>query len=250
MNILGVIMDFLTGHHKTTPPPSYPALVKPNIAVINESTVLSDVEILLYVNAQQIQLDRDFGPIWGSTANLVILSKGSQIPPGYWELHFLDNSDQAGALGYHEVNNQGYPLLKCFAKTDLDNGASWTVTASHEVMETLADPSINVCMEVDDNQGNATFWAREVGDPVEADSLGYKINNQLMSDFVFPDYWGNLAGSRYDFGNHIAEPLQILPEGYAAVYTPGSGWGTLGKKANQAPDPDDVRNRIPKRQNK
>ena len=56
-----------------------------------------------------------------------------------------DNPDQAGALGYHEITSQGTPLGKVFAKLDLQSGASWTVTLSHELLEMLADPWINWC---------------------------------------------------------------------------------------------------------
>jgi hypothetical protein len=34
-------------------------------------------------------------------------------PDGWW-LVFLDNSDQAGALAYHDLTNEGLPLSKVF----------------------------------------------------------------------------------------------------------------------------------------
>ena len=46
----------------------------------------------------------------------------------------LDTSDQAGALGYHDVTPQGLPLGKVFAKTGTLPGvvclAGYTTTAS------------------------------------------------------------------------------------------------------------------------
>jgi hypothetical protein len=36
--------------------------------------------------------------------------------PDSWWLVFLDNSDQAGALAYHDLTNEGLPLSKVFVK--------------------------------------------------------------------------------------------------------------------------------------
>jgi len=47
----------------------------------------------------------------------------------------LDDSDQAGALGYHDLTSDGLPIGKVFAASDLKAGTSWTVTASHELLE-------------------------------------------------------------------------------------------------------------------
>ena len=37
---------------------------------------------------------------------------------------FLDNSDQAGALAYHDLTDEGWPISKVFVKTIVGDNAS------------------------------------------------------------------------------------------------------------------------------
>lgn len=63
---------------------------------------------------------------------------------GSWWLGIFDDSDVPGALGYHDVTNEGLPLGKVFAGTDIKYEANWTVALSHELLEMLADPEIDL----------------------------------------------------------------------------------------------------------
>jgi hypothetical protein len=141
----------------------------------------------------------------------------------------LDNSDQAGALGYHDVTDQGLPLGKVFAGTDLQSGNQWTVTASHELLEMLADPEINLTVFVQPSQQGGTLYAYEVCDACEADELGYDIDGTMVSDFVYPAWFepSRQPGSaQFDYASQIQAPLQVLPGGYIGVFdvTSGTGW--------------------------
>jgi hypothetical protein len=49
----------------------------------------------------------------------------------------------------------------------------------------LADPNINLTVFVQDADTTGTLYAYEVCDACEDDSLGYQINNVLVSDFVY-----------------------------------------------------------------
>jgi hypothetical protein len=113
------------------------------LAVENKSTVLMDAQVQAAIPALQQQVSYHFKPYWNEGARLVFVPSGSVPPIGSWLLSILDDSDQAGALGYHEVTSDNTPLLKVFAKTDQENGLSWTVTASHEVLEAIADPWVS-----------------------------------------------------------------------------------------------------------
>ncbi len=126
------------------------------ISIINASTVLTDTEIRPVVNALQQQVTNDFRPAWGIDAELTFVPTGSTPPIGTWWLTILDDSDQAGALGYHDLTPDGLPLGKVFAATDLKYGNSWTVTASHELLEMLADPNINLTVFVQNENTTGT----------------------------------------------------------------------------------------------
>jgi hypothetical protein len=133
----------------------------------------------------------------------------------------LDNADQAGALGYHDITPDGLPLGKVFAKTTVDEGGAVSVTASHELLEILGDPDINLIAEVDDGTGRpAKFYAYEVCDACEDDQFGYKINGILVSDFVYPAYFESFRAAnstQFDFGKHITAPFTLLAGGYISV---------------------------------
>ncbi len=70
------------------------------VAVINASTILSDAQVKAAIAAFQTQVHRDFAPAWGIDADLIFVPKGGTPAAGSWWLTILDDSDQAGALGY------------------------------------------------------------------------------------------------------------------------------------------------------
>ena len=57
---------------------------------------------------------------------------------------FLDDADQSGALAYHDLTPDGLPQAKVFVKTTLENKNLMRVSASHELVEMLADPAIKI----------------------------------------------------------------------------------------------------------
>ncbi len=196
------------------------------IAVINASTVLTDQKVKAAVSALQTQVHRDFAPAWGVDADLIFVPKGSNPPAGAWWLVILDTSDQAGALGYHDITNQGMPLGKVFAKSDIENGYSWTVTASHELLEMLGDPDINLTAFVQTSQTAGMLFMYEVCDACEADQYGYKINGTLVSDFVYPAWFESFrkaSSTQFDYRNKIKKPFQLLPGGYIGAFDVLSG---------------------------
>src|SRR5262249_31056630 len=61
-----------------------------------------------------------------------------------WAVVFLDDADQPGALAYHDLTPEGLPLSKVFVRTTIQNGDLVSVSASHELVEMLVDPAINM----------------------------------------------------------------------------------------------------------
>lgn len=196
------------------------------IAFINESTAVSDAEVESYIAAYQIQLTRDFGPIWGMVADLKFVPKADIASVvDNWQMIFLDNSDQAGALGYHDVTAAGKPMGKVFAATDHQYGSSVSVTGSHELVEILGDATISMTVSEEDNNGNIiSLLAFEAADPVESDIYGYEINGVLVSDFVYPSWFGGIEAKSFDHMGHCSAAGEILSGGYQAKWFPSSGW--------------------------
>lgn len=199
------------------------------IAVINASKVLSDNDVQAAVTALQTQVHKDFSPAWGVDADLTFVPQGSNPAPGAWWLVILDNSDQAGALGYHDLTDEGLPLGKVFAASDLQFGYNWTVTASHELLEMLGDPDINLAAYVQKDDGTMTLYAYEVCDACEADQFGYTIDGITVSDFVYPSWFESFraeGSTQFDHRRYIKKPLGLLAGGYIGAYdvATGSGW--------------------------
>jgi hypothetical protein len=202
------------------------------ISVINESTVYSEEEALATMHALQSQWNKNLAPVWGlDQSTFTYLGKGKKPAPGNWWVVFLDNSDQAGALAYHDVTNDGFPLSKVFVKTILGDNSSVSVGASHECCEMAVDPTINLAAQDPDG----LFWAYEVCDPVEDDSYGYKIGDVLVSDFVTPAWFGfqGSEGKPLDYQKKTTAPFQVLSGGYAQNNN-GQGWTQVtGERARQ-----------------
>lgn len=88
-----------------------------SVAIVNGSTVVQDADVQDAVAALQVQVSRDFAPIWGRDAQLAFSPMAAPVPAGTWELLIADNSDQAGALGYHDLTVNGDPLGKVLPRT-------------------------------------------------------------------------------------------------------------------------------------
>ncbi len=208
-----------------------------NVVVINESSVVQDEVVKGWLPALQTQVSRDFAGVWGVDAQLSFASRTDNPAADAWQLIVLDDSDQAGALGYHDVTSGGLPLGKVFAKTDQHYGNSISVTVSHELLEMLADPSIDMTFQMQDNNGGVVAFPLEVCDMCEADNYGYDINGVTVSDFGYPRWFDqrpNPPGAEanaLDYGGHLTSTLDpanpvaaILPGGYIGMWTPAAGW--------------------------
>jgi hypothetical protein len=204
------------------------------VAVINASTVLKDADVKAAVPALQKQVHDDFAPAWGVDADLIFVPRHGKPPTKAWWLAILDDSDQAGALGYHDLTDQGLPLGKVFAGTDMRYGSKWTVTASHELLEMLGDPDVNLAAAIDRPHGGMRLYAYEVCDACEADQFAYKIDGVLVSDFVFPAWFESFRkhnSTQFDRQELIKAPFELLTGGYIGIYDvpSGSGWTQITK---------------------
>lgn len=200
-----------------------------HIAIVNESTVVTTDQVRQWAIAIQQQITLHVAPIWGYRATLFTYptKKGDVIPPNMWQCAILDDSDQAGALGYHDFTASGQPLGKVFAKTCQQAGSSVSVCMSHEIIEMLADPLLNLMTADPRTQTPTRFYAFELCDPVEDDSLGYHVGGVLVSDFVLPGWFvpaSDVPAMQVDWMDRLTAPLSLATGGYMAYYVPGQGW--------------------------
>jgi hypothetical protein len=211
----------------------------PQIAVINESTAIADADVQNMLPAFDQQWNQDLIPVWGvDKASFAFVPRGQAPAAGAWWVVFLDDSDQAGALAYHDLTSEGLPISKVFVKTLLADHASISVGATHEICEMAVDPWLNSAYQ--DQQG--VFWAGEVCDPVEDQQYGYQIGDVLVTDFVTPNWFGHLhAQGAIDLQGHARAAFEVLTGGYAQKFDPQQGWqqvtGSLASHSKRARAP-------------
>ena len=200
----------------------------PTIACFNRATVALGVSLDALIKAMQVFVDEHVAPVWGTPAKLV---KTTDFRKGAWAMVFLDNADAPGALAYHDLTPDGFPISKVFVKTTLKNGDLVSVSASHELVEMLVDPAINLMTTGPDPK---TMYAYESADPVEA--LSFPVQGIPMTDFVYPSYFETFrkAGSvRFDAMGKVKKPFQILANGYQIVFKNGKWSQVFGSTAKE-----------------
>lgn len=200
------------------------------LAVINESTAIASPDVQAMLPAFNQQWNQDLNSIWGVGAGtFTFVPQGQSPAAGTWWIVFLDDSDQAGALAYHDLTNEGLPISKVFVKSILADKSSVSVGATHEICEMAVDPWLNSAYQ--DPKG--VFWAGEVCDPVEDDEYGYQIGSTLVTDFVTPNWFAHQnSQSQIDFKGHASAAFAVLSGGYAQKFDATKGWQQVtGAKA-------------------
>lgn len=200
----------------------------PTIACFNQATVDMGVDLDKLIAAMQMYVDKYVAPVWGTPAKLV---KTNGFVKDQWAVVFLDDADQPGALAYHDLTPSGLPLSKVFVKTTLKNGELVSVSASHELVEMLVDPAINLMTTGPDPK---LIYAYESADPVEA--LSFKVNGIPMSNFVYPSYFETFhkpKSVQFDHMKAVTKPFQVLKDGYQIIFKNGKWSQVYGSKAKQ-----------------
>jgi hypothetical protein len=196
------------------------------IALVSESRRVTFQELAPVSAAIDKQVQRDFAPIWDVSATVNAFARLEDVPIDAWPVIVMDDIGFSGAAGIHlDKDGQPYALV-----TASDNNDEWSLTASHECLEMLADPFGNRLVAGDSpkpDQGRVRFLV-EVCDPSEAAAFAYTSNGVLVSDFYTPRFFDPVqaAGVRYSFTDAITEPRQVLQGGYLSWQdlTTGDWW--------------------------
>ena len=202
--------------------------VVPTIACFNNATVPLGVDFDRLIAAMQKYVDDYVAPVWGTPAKLI---KTRGFRHGAWAMVFLDNADQPGALAYHDLTREGLPVSKVFVKTTLKNKELVSVSASHELVEMLVDPAINMMTTGPDPKATYDY---ESADPVEEES--FPVNGIQMSDFVYPAYFESFRRPKsvqFDHMKLVTKPFQLLKGGYQSMMKNGKETQKFGSKAKE-----------------
>ncbi len=206
------------------------------ISIVNHTSgKLTDEKVQDGIRAVNRQIAHDFSPHWHLDGDLRLEGAVGDDPDkqslrelrGDAIIYLWDGVDIDGALGYHDVVASGVPFGFVFTDIVKEFGEEWTVTLSHEALELLADPEVNLLVagpHPADSDREVFHWY-EMCDAVQDET--YKVDDVLVSNFVLPLYFtASLeVGGRNDFLGraHEGQVLQsfgINPGGYIGFYNP------------------------------
>ena len=198
----------------------------PTIACFNRAKTPLGLDLDELLAALQKFVDTLVAPVWGTPAKLV---KSTGFLPGAWAIVFLDTADAPGALAYHDLTPDGFPLSKVFVKTILADKSSLSVATSHELVEMLVDPAINLWST---GPERGVFYAYESADPVEEQS--FPLDGIAITDFVYPSYFEDFRkpnSTQFDSMKKVTRPYQLLKGGYQIIFKNGKETQIFGSKA-------------------
>ena len=200
----------------------------PTIACFNRATVSLGVDFDKLIAALQKFVDEHVAPVWGTPAKLV---KTNGFVRGCWAMVFIDHARRAHSLAFHDVTPEGLPQAKVFVETTLKNGKLVSVAASHELVEMLVDPAVNMVVM---KPRSKLVYGYESADPVE--DLTFRVDGIPMTNFVYPAYFEAFHkpdSVRFDHLGKIRKPFEIHALGYQGIYKNGKWTQLFGSAAKR-----------------
>src|SRR6516164_3900229 len=197
------------------------------IAILNQSTLVSNPDAMKMTQAVATQVRLDAAPLWDrSPAAVVFYTDPGAVPATAHGIAIVDTiqNQPQGVLGFHTEDQGGKLWGVVAAKPELDNGAQvttgdWSVSSvlSHEVLEMFVDPNCNLWA----NDGKGSAYNVEVCDPVEAPT--YTVNDISVCNLVTPAWFDPLApaGAQFDQLGHLSAAFSILKSGYVVYESTG-----------------------------
>jgi hypothetical protein len=206
------------------------------ISVINHTNgKILDEELYHAIRAINRQIAEDFEPYWSMGGTLRLEGRSQDKPSktslvdmrGDAVLYLWDSVDVEDALGYHDRHYRGVPYGFVFTELARQLEEKWSVTLSHEALEMIADPEVNLLVQGPhpSDPRRAVFHWYEMCDAVQAEI--YDIDGIEVSNFVLPLYFtgGDEKGGRNDFlgrphGGKTLTSFGINPGGYIGFFDP------------------------------
>jgi hypothetical protein len=190
-----------------------------HLALVSETASVALPELTQVGAALQKQVARDLSQFWDVQGTVDAFASLEQVPAGYWPIIVKDDIGQ-DAAGVH-CDDTGQPMALITA--DLD----WSITASHECLEMLIDPSGSFRIagpSVSPDQGRVEYLV-EASDPVSG--KWYQVNGVKVSDFYTRRFFDPVKtdGAQYSFMGNLTAPRTILFGGYLTWFDPlGGDW--------------------------
>lgn len=196
-------------------------------ALVSQTSRVSFDEVARVAAAIQRQVTRDLFPFWQFPGVVGVFNKLEDVPPGYSPVMLQDSLDDPTLEGVHYMDNRG--IAYAVVKVDRDQSkAPWSLTASHEVLEIIVDPSTSWTQPglAPDGSNERVNFLVEVCDPCQSPDFAYTVDGVVVSDFYGPSYFDpqGTSGGRYSMTNSIKTPRSVLPNGYLSFGDGNGRW--------------------------
>jgi hypothetical protein len=186
------------------------------------------------VAALEAQISRDFVPAWSVRVEIAALHYSRRERMTHSRdltrsdaIVYVSASDSSrtDAVNYHKRAHNGAAVGFVHA------GANWSPVLSHEVLELLVDPYVNLLVpaphpqlsheEQRDERRKMVLRPYEVCDPVAGST--YEIDGIAVSNFVTPRYFiyeprETVHSTATNFLGVELAPFNVLPSGYCRYY--------------------------------
>jgi len=208
------------------------------ISVINHTGgKIADDAVQGTLRAINRQIRDDFEPYWSMGGELRLEGRSVDKPDettladmrGEAVIYLWNAADVAGAMGYHDANYRGIPYGFVFTDIAEELGEPWSVTLSHEALELIGDPEVNLLVKgPHPRKPHHVFHWYEMCDAVQAET--YSVDGVAVSNFVLPLYFtgSEELGGRNDFLGHAhdgrtLQSFGVNPGGYIGFFDPKTG---------------------------
>jgi len=205
------------------------------ISLINHAKSIADEELQRVVRAINRQIEGDYAPYWSLGATLRLEGRSGKVASkenpvdmrGDAVIYLGDEPDVDDALGYHDLNHRGIPCGFVFTVISKELDEHWSVTLSHETLELIGDPEVNLLVmgHHPGDPGRDVFHWYEMCDAVQDEH--YAIDGIDVSNFLLPLYFtgGDELGGRNDFlgrryGGKTLRSFGVNPGGYVGFFDP------------------------------
>jgi hypothetical protein len=187
--------------------------------VLPDPKALDAAELRKVVRVLQKQVKRDFAPVWEVSADLRVAPSPERARPGAWQIAIFDSA--GGDIdGYHELTREGLPLGRVYLRSARECKLGWSTTASHELLELLANPDTTRSVFVWEKHHGGRIYIHEVCDACQDDPFCYAIDKVYVSDFIYPAWfetWRAPRSARFDQAKKLTRPFQV-PKGCYSTY--------------------------------
>ena len=190
-----------------------------DLVLLDHDSGIAPADLRRFSHALADQISDDVAPVWGRLVVPWVGAVKGDYSPRTWKFHFWKNpraAHEKGAYGYHGVQGADHvPEGHVFTELIQRSGELWTVIASHEALEMVADEWVNLEVSRKGADGVWELWPREICDAVQG--LSYRVGGVDMSDFVYPEWFIPGSDGPFDHLRRLGSPFEIHASGYASV---------------------------------